>query len=83
MFPDDFVTTPLHTGGRYFTCPYCYHVNEHPPIFLWYYLIGYGYCPFCARWTPLSNGDGLGIVQIDKHGPRTILHTSTDAANNE
>lgn len=40
-------------------------------------------CPFCARWTPLSNGDGLGIVRIEKDGLRTILYDSDDAAKDD
>ncbi|HEX8129029.1 MAG TPA: hypothetical protein VF527_08015 [Pyrinomonadaceae bacterium] len=84
MCSDKFVTARLHTDGRYFTCPYCTRVREHPPIFFWYYLIGYGYCNFCGRWTPLENGDGNGIVHIDERGNRrTILRGSKELAEKD
>lgn len=57
------VTVKLHTSGRYFRCPDCSRVQPHPPADLRNYMIGYGYCELCARWTPIEGGDRLGLAR--------------------
>jgi uncharacterized protein YbaR (Trm112 family) len=57
------VTVKLHTSGRYFSCPDCSRVRQHPPADLNYYVIGYGFCEWCVRWIPIEGGDPLGLAR--------------------
>ncbi|MBA3805796.1 MAG: hypothetical protein H0X14_08820, partial [Acidobacteria bacterium] len=40
----------------------------HPPCPESFYRIGYGWCWYCARWTPIKGGDKRGIVKVDEKG---------------
>ncbi|HEY0324009.1 MAG TPA: hypothetical protein VGC66_23880 [Pyrinomonadaceae bacterium] len=56
------LTVRLHTGGRYFTCPYCSRVREHPPFDLHYYMEGHAFCYWCVRWMKIER-DGTGKTE--------------------
>ncbi|MGB7922090.1 MAG: hypothetical protein WCF57_02475 [Pyrinomonadaceae bacterium] len=67
---------PASPGGiRRFRCPQCMRLCEHPPFWLDHYMIGYGYCDLCGRWTPIEGGDALGEVKVDAQGRRyTVVY---------
>jgi hypothetical protein len=58
----------MHASGYYFFCPYCSLSFPHPPCPESFYRIGYGWCWYCARWTPIEGGDKRGIVKADEKG---------------
>lgn len=58
----------MHASGFYFFCPYCSLSFRHPPSIESYYRIGYGWCWYCLRWTPIEGGDKKGIVRADQKG---------------
>jgi len=62
MIHQKIVTVKLYACGCHFRCPYCGRLCEHPPVFLWYYMIGRGFCEWCVRWMPIEGGDRLGIA---------------------
>ena len=58
----------MHRSGYYFFCPYCSLSFPHPPQPESFYRIGYGWCWYCVRWTPIEGGDRKGIVRVDELG---------------
>jgi hypothetical protein len=58
----------MHKSGYYFFCPYCSLSFPHPPYLESFYRIGYGWCWYCARWTPIEGGDRKGIVKMGEQG---------------
>lgn len=64
------ITVRLHSGGRYFTCPYCLRVREHPPFDLRYYMEGHAYCDFCGRWMKIEK------YGEDKTGPQNLIRSA-------
>ena len=62
------ITARLHQSGCYFFCPHCSLSFPHPPHLALFYRIGYGWCWFCACYTPIEGGDKKGIVQMDETG---------------
>jgi hypothetical protein len=70
--PMDQESTPtrarMHKSGYYFFCPYCSLSFPHPPHLASFYRVGYGWCWYCARWTPIEGGDKKGIVRVDDEG---------------
>jgi hypothetical protein len=42
-------------GRRFFMCPYCQRVAEHPPIFRENMLIGHAYCDHCGNWSRVED----------------------------
>jgi hypothetical protein len=63
-----FAWARMHKSGYYFFCPYCSLSFPHPPHLESFYRIGYGWCWYCARWTPIEGGDRKGIVRVDEQG---------------
>ncbi|MDT4953999.1 MAG: hypothetical protein QOJ02_2137 [Acidobacteriota bacterium] len=63
-----FIRARLHKSGYYFFCPHCSLSFPHPPHLESFYRIGYGWCWYCARWTPIEGGDRKGIVRVDEQG---------------
>jgi hypothetical protein len=58
----------MHKSGYYFFCPYCSLSFQHPPRLEHFYRVGYGWCWYCVRWTPIEGGDKQGIVRVDEKG---------------
>jgi hypothetical protein len=58
----------MHASGYYFFCPHCSLSFRHPPWHESFYRIGYGWCWYCARYTPIEGGDKKGIVKVDEKG---------------
>lgn len=63
-----FITARMHASGYYFFCPHCTLSFPHPTRLESFYRIGYGWCWYCARWTPIEGGDKKGIVRMDGNG---------------
>jgi hypothetical protein len=63
-----FAWAHMHKSGYYFFCPYCSLSFRHPPQPESFYRVGYGWCWYCVRWTPIEGGDRKGIVRIDEQG---------------
>ena len=49
------LTVRLHTGGRYFTCPFCRRVREHPPFDPYACPDAHAYCDQCGRSMRIEN----------------------------
>jgi hypothetical protein len=75
-----FTRALMHKSGYYFFCPYCSLSFQHPPWLEHFYRVGYGWCWYCARWTPIEGGDKKGIVKVDEKGE---LYTSYYEAKDE
>jgi hypothetical protein len=45
----------LRLGQRFFRCPYCLLLAEHPPVFLDYLLDGHAFCDQCGQWAVIEN----------------------------
>jgi hypothetical protein len=63
-----FIRARLHKSGYYFFCPHCSLSFPHPPHLESFYRVGYGWCWYCARWTPIEGGDKKGIVRVNEQG---------------
>jgi hypothetical protein len=69
----------MHQSGYYFFCPYCSLSFPHPPHLESFYRVGYGWCWYCARWTPIEGGDRKGIVRVNEQGKLyTDFYTAKD-----
>lgn len=65
----DQITVRLLDGGRYFLCPYCTRVRQHPFFDPFYIMEGRAFCDYCGVWikidptpppTPKQTGDAAG-----------------------
>jgi hypothetical protein len=63
-----FAWARMHKSGCYFFCPYCSLSFRHPPQLESFYRVGYGWCWYCLRWTPIEGGDRKGIVRVNEQG---------------
>lgn len=58
----------LHESGLYFFCPHCGLSFPHPTIPTEFYRVGYGFCWYCLRRTPIEGGDRRGVVRVGEDG---------------
>ena len=63
-----FLTARMHESGRYFFCPFCSLSFPHPPHLESFYLVGHGFCWYCARYVPIEGGDREGVAAMDESG---------------
>lgn len=73
MGKKEFITARMHESGRYFFCPRCSLSFPHPPRPEHFYLIGHGFCWYCASYVPLEGGDENGIARVDEKGEVYIM----------
>ena len=45
----------LPFGWRFFRCPRCWFVGEHPPVFPEHLLEGHVYCGSCGEWARIED----------------------------
>ena len=45
----------LRLGQRFFICPYCRLIGEHPSVFPEHLLEGHVYCDSCGDWARIEN----------------------------
>ena len=48
-------TVRLPLGWRFFRCPQCWRIAEHPPVFPEHLLEGHAYCGSCGEWARIEN----------------------------
>jgi hypothetical protein len=54
----------MHESGMYVFCPHCRLSFPHPPDPETLYRVGYGYCWYCFRHSPIEGGDHRGVVRV-------------------
>lgn len=69
----ELVTARMHESGHYFFCPRCSLSFPHPTRPESFYLIGHGFCWYCARYVPLEGGDENGVAEMGEDGEIYIL----------
>jgi hypothetical protein len=58
----------MHESGMYVFCPHCGLSFPHPPDPDILYRVGYGYCWYCFRRSPIEGGDHKGVVKVGADG---------------
>ena len=68
MEREKILTARVHESGHYFFCPHCSLSFPHPPSVESFYLIGHGFCWYCAVYVPLEGGDKNGVAGVGEDG---------------